>query len=127
MGELQCGDLTDRIMSGAIRVHRDLGPGLLESAYRSCLGRQFELDGLSAETEVPIPVEYKGCSIATGYRADMIVERCVLLELKAVEKILPIHVAQTLTYIRLARLRVGLLLNFNVTSLRLGGVRRLIR
>jgi GxxExxY protein len=126
MGELQCGDLTDRIMAAAVEVHRNLGPGLLESAYRSCLCRQFELAGLAVETEVPIPVEYKGCSVATGYRADMIVERAVLLELKAVERLLPIHVAQTLTYLRLARLRVALLLNFNITSLRLGGVRRLI-
>ena len=126
MGELQCGDVTDRVMPAAIEVHRNLGPGLLESAYRSCLRRQFELAGLSVETEVPVPVEYKGCSIVTGYRADMIVEHAVLLELKAVEKLLPIHVAQTLTYLRLARLRVALLLNFNVASLRLGGVRRLI-
>jgi len=127
MSELQYRNLTDQILAAAVEVHRNLGPGLLESAYRSCLCRQFELAGLSVDVEVPIPVEYKGCSIATGYRADMIVERCVLLELKAVEKILPIHVAQTLTYLRLARLRVGLLLNFNVTSMRLGGVRRLIR
>jgi GxxExxY protein len=118
--------LTRRILSSALQVHRDLGPGLLESTYRSCLVRQFELDGLAAEQEVPIPLHYRGVDVASAYRADIIVEGSVLLELKAVEHLLPVHVAQVLTYLKLGRLRLGLLINFNVTRLQLG-IRRLIR
>ena len=115
--------LSRRILASAIRVHRRLGPGLLESTYRACLTRQLQLDGLAHETESPIDIAYEGLEISGAYRADIIVEGLVLLELKAVEAILPIHQAQVLTYLRLSGLHVGLLLNFNVPRLK-DGIRR---
>src|SRR5688572_8283886 len=124
-GRLLHRELTDRILSCAIEVHRTLGPGLLESAYRICLLRELELQGVSAVPEVPIPLRYKGMAVESAYRADLIVDYKVLVELKSTDKLLPIHDAQLLTYLRLCDLRVGLLLNFNVTSLR-QGMRRLI-
>ena len=124
--EFPHSNLTERILGAAVEVHRQLGPGLLEGTYRACLIHQLACDGLRAECEVPIPIEYKGVSIATCYRADVIVESIVLLELKAVERLLPIHEAQILTYLKLCRLRIGLLMNFNSTSLR-HGIRRFAR
>ena len=96
---------------------------MLESTYRACLTRQLQLDGLAHETESPIDITYEGLEISGAYRADIIVEGLVLLELKAVEAILPIHQAQVLTYLRLSGLHVGLLLNFNVPRLK-DGIRR---
>jgi GxxExxY protein len=119
-------ELTRRILGGAIEVHRALGPGLLESSYRTCLVRQLEMDGLAVRPEVPIQVSYKGLLLPTAYRADLIVEDTALVELKAVEKLLPVHEAQLLTYLKHACLPVGLLLNFNMPTLR-DGVRRFIR
>ncbi len=118
-------DLSRRILASAIRVHRRLGPGLLESAYRGCLARQFELDGLAYELETPISLVYEGTEIENAYRADLIVEGSVLLELKAVERLLSLHYAQILTYLRLTGLKVGLLLNFNVPRLK-DGMRRFV-
>ena len=118
-------DLTERILGCAIDVHRALGPGLLESAYRVCLTRELQLKGMHVVSEVPVPLLYKDVAIDAAYRADLIVDGQVLLELKSSEKLLAIHDAQLLTYLRLCNLRVGLLLNFNVTSLR-QGIRRLI-
>jgi len=109
-----------------MRVHRNLGPGLLESAYRSCLARQLALDGLAFEQEVPIPIRYEGLEMQCAYRADIIVDRSVLLELKAVETLLPIHQAQVLAYLRLSGLHLGLLLNFNAVTLK-DGIRRFVR
>jgi GxxExxY protein len=123
---LVSSELTRRILGCAIEVHRALGPGLLESAYRACLVRELDLAGLPSRKEVAIPVIYKGEQIDCGYRADIVVRNQVLLELKAVERLLPIHEAQVLTYLKLCDLRVGLLLNFNATSLR-NGIRRLVR
>lgn len=116
-------ETTRRILGSAIKVHREIGPGLLESTYRSCMAQQLAMDGFGVEQEVPIPISYQGLVLPTAYRADLIVDASVLLELKAVAEILPIHTAQTLTYLRHANLRVGLLINFNVPLLR-QGVRR---
>ena len=121
-----CSGLSRRIIGCALQVHRALGPGLLESAYRCCLARQLTLDGLRYEQEVPIPIQYAGLEIECAYRADIIVDRSVLLELKSTETLLPIHEAQLLTYLRLSRLRVGLLLNFNAVRLK-DGIRRFVR
>lgn len=117
---------TRAILGAAIEVHRALGPGLLESAYRTCLVHQLRMDGMTAEAEVPVRIEYKGCQLDAGYRADIIVDRSVLVELKAVDTLIPIHEAQLLTYLKLTSLPVGLLINFNVRSL-MNGVRRFAR
>src|SRR4051812_48648968 len=107
--ELLNRELTERILGGAFKVHKSLGPGLLEGTYRSCLLYQFARDGLAARSEVPIPLMYDGLALETSYRADIVVADSVIVELKAVERLLPIHEAQLLTYLKLANLRVGLL------------------
>ena len=117
--------LTRRIIGCAIDVHRTLGPGLLENAYRTCLLREFELAGLPARKEVAIPIRYKGEQLDCGFRADIVVADSVLLELKAVSELLPVHEAQLLTYLKLCGARVGLLMNFHAPMLR-QGIRRLI-
>ena len=119
-------DLTKRILGAAIEVHKVLGPGLLENSYRTCLVHQFSLEGLLAEQEKPVEVEYKGMVVPTAYRADIVVENTILMELKSVERLLPIHDAQVLTYLKHTGLHVGLLLNFNTSRLALG-IRRFIR
>ena len=118
--------LTKAVVGSAIAVHGELGPGLLEGTYRACLLRQLALDGLSARHEVPVPISYKGYTVDFGYRADIIVEDKLLLELKAVEAVLPVHEAQLLTYLKHSGLRVGLLMNFNVPRL-VNGLRRFVR
>ena len=112
--------LTSRVIGGAIAVHRELGPGLLESAYESCLLRELTLSGLHVQREVPLPVRYRGETLDCGYRLDLLVERVLIVEVKCVDRIHPIHTAQILTYLRLAKLTVGLLFNFNVPVLRTG-------
>jgi GxxExxY protein len=112
--------MTARILRCAMTVHSQLGPGLLESAYRACFVQELQWDGLGVRQEARIPVMYRNIEIDCGYRADLIVEEKVLVELKTVERLLPIHEAQTLTYLKLAGLRVGLLMNFNTISLRHG-------
>jgi GxxExxY protein len=119
-------ELTHEILSAAVEVHRRLGPGLLESTYRSCLVRQLNTIGVDVAQEVPIPIVYDGYELDAAYRADLIADGRVLVELKAAERLLPIHVAQTLTYLKLSGLRVAMLLNFNVTRMSLG-VRRFVR
>jgi GxxExxY protein len=119
-------DLTRAILGAAICVHRELGPGLLESTYQSCLVDQLKQDGMAVEVETVIPIRYKGRAIDGSYRADVVVNGKVLLELKAVDAISPLHKAQTLTYLRHAGLKVGLLINFNVPRL-MSGVHRFIR
>jgi len=119
-------DVTGKVIAAAIEVHRKLGPGLLESTYRTCRIREMVDRGLAFRVEAPIPIQYGEQRIDAAYRADFIVENTVLLELKAVDKILPIHEAQTLTYLRHSKLRVGLLLNSNVVRL-VHGVRRFVR
>jgi GxxExxY protein len=118
-------DVSGLVIGAAIDVHRALGPGLLESAYQTCLGREFTLRALEYEAERSIPVTYKGKRVDCGYRLDFIVERRLVVEVKSVERILPIHEAQVLTYLKLLRLPAGLLINFNVKALHTG-VRRLL-
>jgi GxxExxY protein len=108
------------LLGCAFRVHSALGPGLLESVYETCLYRELTDSGFSVERQHPVPVSYKGEIIESGFRADLVVEQLVLVELKAVEKLLPVHVAQTVSYVRLANLKLGYLLNFNVAWLRTG-------
>lgn len=117
--------LTERVISSAIEVHRHLGPGLLESAYEECLCRELSLKGVSFERQLELPVEYKGARLDCGYRLDVIVERRLILELKSVETILPVHEAQIITYLKLANLRAGLLINFNVPVLK-SGIKRFV-
>ena len=116
--------LTEAIIGAAIEVHRELGPGLLESAYEECLCHEFSSRGLAFRRQVELPVHYKKVNLDCGYRMDLLVEETTVLELKSVEKILPIHEAQLMTYLKLSRKPVGLLLNFNVPVLKDGIVRR---
>ena len=118
-------DLTRRILDCAFRVHSELGPGLLESAYQACLEEELRLAELRSHREVPLKIKYRGIEIDCAYRADFIVEDTALLELKCVDRLMPIHSAQTLTYLKLSGLRVGLLMNFNSPSLQ-SGLRRLV-
>jgi GxxExxY protein len=118
--------ITHRIIGAAIEVHRRFGAGLLESAYETCLCHELMLQGLSFQRQVSLPVEYKGVHLDCGYRIDLIVEDAVIVELKAIEKLLPIHEAQLLTYLRLSGKHVGLLINFNVKLLTDGIIRRVI-
>jgi GxxExxY protein len=122
---LPCG-LTSRVLGCAIEVHRTLGPGLLESAYRTCLVHELCSAGIAVRHEVPIPILYKERTLDCGFRADLIVDDALLLELKSVERLLPIHEAQILTYLKLTDIRVGFLINFNVTPLK-AGIRRFAR
>ena len=118
-------NLTEQIIGAAIEVHRHLGPGLLESAYEECLCRELELRGLSFERQKPLPLEYKGIKLDCGYRIDIVVENKVILELKCVDAIAPVHEAQLLTYLRLSGLKVGLILNFYVAVMK-DGIKRLV-
>ena len=113
-------ELSGLVVDECIRIHRELGPGLLESAYRACLLREFELRALEAKAEVPIRLAYKGRTVDCGFRADVIVEGSIILELKTVESLLPIHEAQLLTYLKLDKKSLGLLINFNVPALKKG-------
>jgi GxxExxY protein len=118
-------ELTERIIGAAIEVHKELGPGLLESAYQACLAREFELSGLSFIQEKPLPVSYKGVKLDCGYRLDFLIEGKVVVELKAIDAIAEIHEAQLLTYLKLTGCKVGLLINFNVPILK-QGIKRMV-
>jgi GxxExxY protein len=118
-------ELTGEILAAATEVHKQLRPGLLESAYEECLCHELSLRGLAFRRQVPLPVAYKGVHLDCGYRLDAVVAEKVVLELKSVEAISPLHKAQLLTYLRLADKRVGLLLNFNVARLK-DGITRLV-
>ena len=115
--------LTGQIIGAAIEVHRALGPGLLESAYEECLARELALRGVPFDRQWELPVSYKGVKLDCGYRLDLLVAGEVVVELKAVEKLLPIHDGQMLTYLRIGEWKVGLLINFNVPVLK-QGIRR---
>jgi len=117
--------LSGDVIGCAIEVHKALGPGLLESAYEECLVHELGLRGITHSRQHPLPVEYKGVRLDCGYRIDVLVGKTLILELKAVESLLPIHEAQVLTYMRLARIPVGLLINFNVPRLR-DGIKRFV-
>jgi GxxExxY protein len=113
------------IVDSAIKVHRALGPGLLESAYQACLAYELRLAGLKVKCEVPLPVQYGEIHIDAGYRIDMLVSDCIVIENKAVERILPIHAAQLLTYLRLSDRRLGFLLNWHVKLMK-HGIKRFV-
>ena len=117
--------ISRRVIGCAIEVHRLLGPGLLESSYQRCLSRELELQGIEHQCECPLPIHYKGLSLDCGYRLDFLVEDTLILELKSVRQIEPIHEAQMLTYLKLSGIKAGLLLNFNVTQLK-GGIKRYV-
>lgn len=119
-------DLTREIIAAAIEVHRALGPGLLESAYEECLCHELHLRNIAFRRQVDLPVEYKNVHLDCGYRLDLVVDEKVVVELKAMEGIQPVHEAQLLTYLRLSGIRVGLLLNFGAPALRRGGIIRRI-
>ena len=114
-----------QVVSAAMSVHSRLGPGLLESAYEVCLIMELESRGLNVESQVVLPLTYKGKLIDVGYRIDILVERSVIVELKAVKNIDPLHQAQLLSYLKLSGLRVGLLINFNTVSLK-NGIHRMV-
>jgi GxxExxY protein len=122
---MELNELTERIIGTAIEVHRALGPGLMESAYAECLCRELALQEIPFEREKALPVEYKGVKLDCGYRLDLLVAGSVVVEIKAVEELLPIHEAQLLTYLRLGGWKVGLLINFNVPVLK-KGVKRMV-
>ena len=116
--------LTGEVIGAAIEVHKNLGPGLLESAYEECLCHEFDLRRLSYERQKELPIEYKGAKLDCGYRLDVVVAQSLILELKACESLEPIHVAQLLTYLKLTGIKVGLLINFNLPVLK-DGIKRL--
>ncbi len=118
-------EITGKIIGAAIEVHRQLGPGLLESAYQICLAHEMRLRGIQFGREKPLPVVYKGVSLDQGYRLDFLVEGIIIVELKSVKKLDSIHSAQLLSYLKLADLQLGLLLNFNVIRLKEGGIKRI--
>ena len=123
---MEINQVTETIIGAAIEVHRALGPGLLESTYEECLCRELSLRGVPFERQRSLPVEYKGLRLDCGYRLDLLVADTVVVEIKAVESLLPIHEAQLLTYLRLGGWKVGLLINFNVAILRQGIRRRVL-
>ena len=112
--------LAKAVVDSAFAVHQELGPGLLESAYEACLSHELRLRGVNHQLQLPVPLNYKGVRIKVGYRADMIVEEKLLIELKAVDQLLTIHTAQVVTYLRLKRFPLGLLINFNEVLIKHG-------
>ena len=116
--------LTEQVIGAAIEVHKALGPGLLESVYEECLCHELHLRGMRFQRQVIVPVVYKGVALDCGYRLDLIVEDTVVLELKCVDRVLPIHEAQLLTYLKLLNKAVGFIINFNVSVLRNGIFRK---
>lgn len=123
--KMPINEITEAIIRSAIRVHSALGPGLLESAYQGCLAWELHQLRLNVQTQVTLPLVYEGIKIDAGYRIDFRVEDLVIVEVKSVEKLLPVHQAQLLSYLKLSGIRVGLLINFNVKYV-VDGIRRLI-
>ena len=121
----QLNDLTGAVIASALRVHSTLGPGLLESAYHACLIYELGVRRLDVQSQVAVPIDYNGVIIETAYKMDLLVENQVVVELKTVSKILPVHEAQLLSYLRLGRRRVGLLINFHELHLR-DGIKRIV-
>lgn len=122
---LQIDEITGQIIAGAIKVHSVLGPGLLESAYEACLAYEIQKRGLALERQKSLPVIYDGVTMDLGYRIDILVDHRVVVEVKAVERQLPIHEAQLLSYLRLSGMKVGLLLNFHVLHMK-EGIKRMV-
>ncbi|MCC7473770.1 MAG: GxxExxY protein [Pirellulales bacterium] len=117
---MELNEITGQIIDSAIRVHRVLGPGLLESAYEACLLFELKNRGMEVRNQVPLPIRYQEVVVEVGYRIDLLVEGTVIVELKSVDTIAPIHKAQLLSYLKLSRKKVGLLINFNVELLKNG-------
>lgn len=123
MADSHLNKITEAIIGAAIEVHRQLGPGLLESAYQECLCKELSLRGIPFERERPLQLEYKGLELECGYRLDILVANLVVIEIKSVETLAPVHEAQLITYLKLGGWKVGLLINFNVAVLK-DGIRR---
>ncbi len=121
---MELNELTEKIIGCAIKVHRELGPGLLESTDEVCLVHELRKAGLSVEKQVPVPIIYDGIALDACYQLDVVVEDAVILELKSVERIMPIHEAQLLTYLKLTNRKLGLIINFN-TQLLKNGIKRM--
>lgn len=124
-GMLEFGDLSGRVIGAAMKVHSVLGPGLLESAYEACLVHELKKAGLKTETQIALPLSYDGVQIDIGYRLDLLVSDVLIVELKAVDKLTPLHQAQLMSYLKLSGKKVGLLINFNTEHLR-DGIKRIV-
>ncbi len=120
MNKEQYNRLSKEILDAAITVHKEMGPGLLESVYEHCLMKEFELRGIFAENQVPVQLNYKGYALNKDYRIDILVENEIIIELKAVEIVLPVHEAQIISHLKLTEKRLGFLINFNVPLLKQG-------
>lgn len=123
MSDLDLNKITDVVIGAAIEVHRGLGPGLLELAYHECLCKELNLRGVPFEREKPLRLEYKGLELECGYRLDILIANSVVVEIKSVETLIPVHEAQLITYLKLGGWKIGLLINFNVAVLK-DGIRR---
>jgi GxxExxY protein len=123
--EMEFDILSNQVIGCAIEVHRVLGPGLLESAYERCLSHELQGNRILFIAQHPLPIEYKGLLLDCGYRVDLFIDGKLIVELKAVDRIMPVHEAQLLTYLKLAGVRTGLLISFNVTQLK-SGIRRYV-
>ena len=124
-GRVERDPLTEKVIGLAIEVHRVLGPGLLESAYEGCFCYELKTNGVPHRRQVPLPVVYKSIKLDCGYRMDVVIDGRLVIELKTVDRLLPIHDAQMLTYLKLSGIRIGLLMNFNTPVLK-DGIRRLV-
>ena len=122
---MEFDELSNRVIGNAIEVHRHLGPGLLESAYEQCLAYELSRNGIAFQLQLAQPVQYKEVRLDCGYRIDILIENQIIVELKSVEKLLGIHEAQLVTYMKLAEIRIGLLMNFNVPKLK-EGIKRFV-
>ena len=122
---MQINEVSGEIVASAIEVHKALGPGLLESSYEACLVHELRTRGFEVETQKPLPLEYKGLKVDAGYRLDVLVDKRVVVEVKSVEALTPLHTAQVLTYLRLGGYKLGLLLNFNVPVM-CKGIKRIV-
>lgn len=123
---MELNQISEKIIGAAIEVHKLLGPGLLESAYEECICRELALRGIEFERQLSLPIEYKGVRLDCGYRLDLLIEQSVVVEIKSVKNIEPIHEAQLLTYLKLGGWKLGLLINFNVPALKEGIRRRIL-
>lgn len=122
---MEFDDLSRRVIGCALEVHRNLGPGLLESAYRQCLAHELAQNGIPFRMEAPLPVQYKNILLDCAYRIDLLIDGQLIVELKSMDSLLPIHQAQLISYMRLAKIPTGLLINFNVAKLQ-NGIKRFV-
>lgn len=122
---MEINEITEEVIGGAIEVHRTLGPGLLENAYEECLCRELSLRKIPFQRQYPLPLKYKEVQLNCGYRVDLVIAGSIIVEIKAVERVLAVHEAQIISYLKLGGWKVGLLLNFNVSVLR-SGIRRFV-